>query len=148
MSGPKSRRPPVTATTTSRLITRNLASCVPLQVGVGIVLTGTVVLVVADRCVWGQFFETHLVIMMQAALIVVDKHAGRNVHRIYKGQCPHCGIPSHTPDSRGPGGDRPRTEQPQLNPASMVEDEWRCGSAGRYCTVETSRRQGATNGSS
>jgi hypothetical protein len=35
---------------------------------------------------------------------------------------------SHTPDGRGPGGNRPRSEQLQLNPASTAEDE-SCGVA-------------------
>ena len=73
----------------------------PLQVGVGIPVTlfrtgalaGAVVLVLIDRCVWSQFFEPHLVVMMQSAFVVVDKYAGGNVERIYKGQSPLYHIP-------------------------------------------------------
>jgi len=35
---------------------------------------------------------------------------------------------SHTAERRGPGGNRPRPEQLQLNPASTAEDE-SCGVA-------------------
>ena len=42
----------------------------------------------ADRRMRRQIFEPHLVIMVQATLIVVDEHAGRNMLRIYKGQSP------------------------------------------------------------
>ena len=41
-----------------------------------------------------------------------------------------------------------RTEQPQLNPPSTAENEYRCGSARRYCTDRASRPQRAINGSS
>jgi hypothetical protein len=70
--------------------------CCPLQVRVGGpvrsswtrrrrstagVLSGAVVEVLAGRRVRRQFFEPHLVIVMQAAFVVVDEDAGRNVHR-------------------------------------------------------------------
>jgi hypothetical protein len=45
--------------------------CCPLQVRVRIVLTGAVVPILVDRRVRCQFFEPHLVIMMQAAFVVV-----------------------------------------------------------------------------
>jgi hypothetical protein len=70
----------------------------PLQMRVGIVLAGAVVQpapgpAMADRCVWRQPFKPHLVIVVQATLVVVDEYAGRNVLRIYQGQYLPCGIP-------------------------------------------------------
>jgi hypothetical protein len=65
----------------------------PLQVRVCIVLASAIVLVLANRRVRRQPFEPHLVIMVQATLVVVDEHAGRNVLRIYKGQSPLYRIP-------------------------------------------------------
>ena len=47
-----------------------------------------------------------LIIMAQAALVVVDEHAGSDVrqyntlHGIYKGQSPLCGIPLVTPPQK------------------------------------------------
>jgi hypothetical protein len=55
---------------------------------------------------------------------------------------------TRAPDGRGPAGDRPRPEQPQLNPTLAAEDESCCGSARRYCTGKASRQQGAMNRSS
>jgi hypothetical protein len=69
----------------------------PLQVRVGIVLAGAVVPILVDRCVRCKFFEPHLVIVVQAALIVVDEHARSNVLRIYKGQSPLYRIPLSYP---------------------------------------------------
>ena len=77
----------------------------PLQVRIGIpvtlirtgVLAGAVVLVLADGCVRFQLFEPHLVIVVQATLVIVDKYTGRNVLRIYKGQRLPCGIPLSYP---------------------------------------------------
>jgi hypothetical protein len=60
---------------------------------VGIILAGADVLVLTDGRVGRQPLEPHLVIVMQATLIVVDEYAGRNVLRIYKDQCPPCDIP-------------------------------------------------------
>ena len=54
---------------------------------------------------------------------------------------------SHAPDGRGYWGNRPRPEQPQLNPTSTAENEYCRGSARRYCTGELSRQQGAMDGS-
>jgi hypothetical protein len=42
------------------------------------------------RC---QLLEPHLVIVMKATLVVVDKHARSNMHRRYKGQSPLYHIP-------------------------------------------------------
>jgi predicted restriction endonuclease len=47
--------------------------------------------------VWSQFFEPHLVIVVQTPFIVIDKHTRSNVHRRYKGQYPLCGIPLSYP---------------------------------------------------
>jgi hypothetical protein len=58
----------------------------PLQVGIGVILAGTVVLILAGRRVRGQPLQPFFVIGMEAPLIVVDKHTRSNVHRIYKGQ--------------------------------------------------------------
>jgi hypothetical protein len=61
----------------------------PLQVGVGIILTGAVVQpacgpALADRRMRRQLFEPHLIIVVQPALVVIDELAGRNVLRIYQ----------------------------------------------------------------
>ncbi len=50
---------------------------------------------------------------------------------------------SHAPDGRGPGGHRPRSEQPQPNPTSTAENESCWGSARRYCTGKASRQHSA-----
>jgi hypothetical protein len=71
---PKSSRPSVIATATSRPITRNTVRCVPLQVCVAVVLTGTVVTVAGDRFVRRQLLKPILVILMQAGLIVIDEY--------------------------------------------------------------------------
>ena len=64
-------------------------------------LAGAVVLVLANEGVRCQLFEPHLVIVVKAALVVVDEYAGRNVLRIYQVQCLPCGIPlSYHPGSR------------------------------------------------
>jgi hypothetical protein len=51
----------------------------------------------ADRCVRSQLFEPHLVIMVQATLVVVDKHTRSNVLRIYTGSIPSLAYPTLTP---------------------------------------------------
>jgi hypothetical protein len=50
---------------------------------------------------------------------------------------------SHAPDGRSHCGNRPRSEQPQLNPTPMRENESYCGPARRYCTGTASRWQAA-----
>jgi len=55
-----------------------------LHVGVGVVLAGLVVLVAANRFVGGQLFQPALVILVQAALVVVDEDRGRDVHGVYQ----------------------------------------------------------------
>jgi hypothetical protein len=54
---------------------------------------------------------------------------------------------SHAPDGRGHCGHWPRPEQVPLNPISTAENASCCGSVCRHCTGETSRQQGAMNGS-
>jgi hypothetical protein len=79
-------------TTTSRPITcrfRCASATCPGRTGV---LASAVVPILVDWRVWGQLFEPHFVIMVQATFIVVDKHTRSNVLRIYKGQYPLCGI--------------------------------------------------------
>jgi hypothetical protein len=44
-----------------------------------------------------QLFEPHLVVVVQAALVVIDKHTRRNVHSRYKGQYPLFHIPLSYP---------------------------------------------------
>ena len=65
----------------------------PFQVRIGVVLAGAVVPILVDRCMWRQLFKPHLIIVVQAALVVVDEYAGGYVHRIYKGQAPLYHIP-------------------------------------------------------
>jgi hypothetical protein len=56
------------------------------QVGVAVVLAGAVVAIAADRLVRCQLFQPLLVIGVQAPLVVVDEHAGGDMHGVYKGQ--------------------------------------------------------------
>jgi hypothetical protein len=57
----------------------------PLQVGVGVVLAGAVVLVALRRRVErGQLLQPLLVVLVQARLVVVDEHARRDVHRVHQ----------------------------------------------------------------
>ena len=53
-----------------------------LDVGVGIVLAGVVVPVLADGGVGHQAFQPFGLIVVQPALIVVDEHRGGDVHGI------------------------------------------------------------------
>ena len=71
------------------LATHDLA----LQVRIGVVLTGSVVPILVNRRMRRQPFELDLVIVMQAALIIVNEHTRSNVLRIYKGQSPLYHIP-------------------------------------------------------
>ena len=69
---PKSSRPLVTATTTSRPITRNTASCVPLQVRIGVVFTGAIVLVLADGGMRGQPFQPLFMVGVQTSFVIMS----------------------------------------------------------------------------
>ena len=53
----------------------------PLQVGVGVIFARPVVLILTNRRVRCQPFEPHLIIVVQATLVVVDKHTRSNVYR-------------------------------------------------------------------
>jgi hypothetical protein len=55
---------------------------------------------------------------------------------------------SSASDGRGPGGDKPRPEQPQLKQTSTAESALCCGSARRTCAGKAGRQQGARHGSS
>jgi len=47
------------------------------------VVLGAVVSVLVIGLLWSQFFKPHLKVAMQTRLIVVDKDARRNMHRVY-----------------------------------------------------------------
>ena len=61
---------------------------------VGVVFAGAVVVIACDRLVGRELFEPLVVVLVQAALVVVDEHAGRDVHGV------HQHSPSRTPLSR------------------------------------------------
>jgi hypothetical protein len=118
-----SSRPTVTATTTSRPITRNTASSVPMQVSVGHPVTPFR----TEACPW-QARPVRLCNRPPgpaSALI--------NTLTVMYGCTMHCMAftrvnaflvvyYSHSPDGRGPTGHRPRPEQPQMNPTSGAEN--------------------------
>ncbi len=72
---PKSSLPSVTATTTSPAHDR------ALEVGVGVVLI-VIMAVLAVGLFRRQLFQPHLIIVMEAAFVVVDEDAGRDVHGV------------------------------------------------------------------
>ena len=49
--------------------------------GIGVVLPH-VVLVLLDRCMRCQFFQPHIVVVVQAGFVVIDEHRSGDVHRI------------------------------------------------------------------
>lgn len=53
-----------------------------LQVGVGIVFSGAIVLILRHRLVWRQCFQPLLIILMQAGFVIVDEYGGGDVHRV------------------------------------------------------------------
>src|SRR3954463_11523136 len=56
-----------------------------LVMGVGVVLTGAVVLIALRRWIErGQLLKPLFIVRVQSRLVVVDKDAGRDVHRVYK----------------------------------------------------------------
>ncbi len=55
-----------------------------LEVGVVIIFAGAVVAIAADGLVRGQSFQPIFIVLVQAALIVVDEHAGRDMHGVYQ----------------------------------------------------------------
>ncbi len=59
----------------------------PLQMRVGIVLAGPVVLVTLGRGVErGELFEPGFIILVQARLIIVDEHTGGDMHGVHEDQ--------------------------------------------------------------
>ncbi len=54
----------------------------PFEVGIGIILAGSIMIVLRRRIVRGQFIEPDLVIMQKALLGIVDKNGGRDMHRV------------------------------------------------------------------
>jgi hypothetical protein len=66
----------------------------PLQVGVGVVFAGAVVLVLRCRRVPGQAFQPGLVVGVQTRFVVVDDDRRRDVHRVGQQQT------SRTPAAR------------------------------------------------
>jgi hypothetical protein len=59
----------------------------PLHVGVGVVLAGAVVGVALGRSVEGsELLQPLLVVLVQSRFVVVDEHAGRDVHRVAQHQ--------------------------------------------------------------
>ena len=106
-----------------------------------------------DRCVGCQLFEPHLVIVVQAALVVVDEHGCSDVRQystllgIYQGQRPPCGIPLSYPAGRDHSSHRQCPDQSKLERTSTADNESCCGSVRRYRTGEASRQQGEMDGS-
>ena len=58
----------------------------PFNMGVGIVLTSQVVAVICSRFVRRQSLEEFLIVLKQAALVIVDEYRRSNVHRIDQGE--------------------------------------------------------------
>jgi hypothetical protein len=138
-----SSRPLVTATTTSRPITRNTARCVPLQVRIGRpVRLGQASSPVRlchrplgrhwlDRRMGGQPFQPLLVIGVQTPFVVVDACPERSDRNTLTVMC--CAFKrvnalfiiyrSRPPDGRGHWGNRPRPEQTHLSPNSTIGNE-------------------------
>lgn len=52
------------------------------HVSIGVILTGAIVMVVGGGCVWCELFQPDIIVMMQAAFVVVDEHRGGDVHGI------------------------------------------------------------------
>jgi hypothetical protein len=65
----------------------------PFHMRVGVIFLGAIVTVLADRLVWSQFFQPVVVILVQAALVVVDEHTCCDMLRVYKGQHIYAHIP-------------------------------------------------------
>ena len=57
-----------------------------LEVGIAVVLAGVVVLVAADRFKRCQLLQPAFKIRQQSAFIIIDKHAGGDIHRIHQAQ--------------------------------------------------------------
>ena len=57
-----------------------------ITVRVGVVLSGSVVVVMADRLMRSELLQPNLVVMVQAAFVVVDEHRRRAVHGVDQAQ--------------------------------------------------------------
>jgi hypothetical protein len=108
----------------------------------------------ADRCVWSQFFEPHLVAVVQATFVIVDACPERSDRNTVAETCMAFTrvsallvYRSHARDGRDPSGHGSRPEQPQLNPASTAENGSCFGFARPYCTAEASRQKNTMTGS-
>ena len=53
---------------------------------IGIILSGIVVSVMGDGFMWCQFLQPTFLVCMQTGLIIINKHAGCNMHRVYEAQ--------------------------------------------------------------
>jgi hypothetical protein len=51
---------------------------------VGVIFPGAVVAVLGDRLVWRQLLQPVVIVLVQAAFVVVDEHAGGDMLRVYK----------------------------------------------------------------
>jgi hypothetical protein len=58
----------------------------PLEMRIGVVLAGAIVPVLRNRFVGGELLQPLLVILVQAAFIVVDENGSGNVHRVDQNQ--------------------------------------------------------------
>jgi hypothetical protein len=101
-----SSQPLATAMRTSRPITRNTASCVPLQVRVGIPVTSFRTGALTRAVVQPALGPASSLMEMRGAMFGALSRVSP-LFIIYH---------SHTADCRGLGGDKSRPEQPQLNP--------------------------------
>ena len=54
----------------------------PFEMGVGVIFARVVVAVLCDRLMRGEFFQPFLIIIMQAGLVVVDKHRRCDMHGV------------------------------------------------------------------
>jgi hypothetical protein len=54
--------------------------------GISVILAGAAVAILIDRLVRRQFLQPVVVILVQAAFVVVDEHAGCDMHGVDQGQ--------------------------------------------------------------
>ncbi len=50
--------------------------------GISIVFAGAIMSVSRGRCVWRQFFQPNLIIMVKPALVIVDEDRSSDVHGV------------------------------------------------------------------
>lgn len=79
------------------------------EVGIAIVLTGAIVPIQTQRFVGSQLFQPAIKILMQTALIVVDKNRGRDVHGIDQAEPLSNGTFGQTSDNLGRNVDKSTT---------------------------------------